>query len=181
MNVTNLKENYQNLLSFMAEKGYKESTINGYRHQIQWILDLEENRKWTSYKDIYLEYASYGYSYNWLRGKRPFLVLWRGLICTVNIRMENIIIRFLQEMHMTFFSRISKGSLIFIRMPSQNPIYAHRHLITGPVLRPDFSIICKIMVVVPWLMLQKKWYSRFLPRTATVHGVMTTYKGFGQY
>ena len=34
MNVTNLKENYQNLLSFMAEKGYKESTIHGYRHQI---------------------------------------------------------------------------------------------------------------------------------------------------
>lgn len=73
MNVTNLKENYQNLLSFMAEKGYKESTINGYRHQIQWILDHEENRKWTSYKDIYLEYASYGYSYNWLRGKKALL------------------------------------------------------------------------------------------------------------
>ena len=57
----------------MAEKGYKESTIHGYRHQIQWILDHEENRKWTSYKDIYLEYASYGYSYNWLRGKKALL------------------------------------------------------------------------------------------------------------
>ena len=114
-------------------------------------------------------------------GKRPFLVLWRGLICTVNIRMENIIIRFLQEMHMTFFLQISKGSSIFIRMPSQNPIYAHQHSTTGPVLLPDFSIICKIMAVVPWLMLQKKWYSRFLPRTAAVHGVMTTYKGSGQY
>ena len=73
MNVTNLKESYQNLLSFMAEKGYKESTINCYRNQIQWILDNEENREWTSYKDIYLEYASYGYSYNWLRGKKALL------------------------------------------------------------------------------------------------------------
>ena len=73
MNVTNLKENYQNLLSFMAEKGYKESTINCYRHQIQWILDHAESRGWTSYKDIYLEYASYGYSFHWLRGKRALL------------------------------------------------------------------------------------------------------------
>lgn len=49
MNVTNLKENYQNLLSFIVEKGYKESTINCYRHQIQWILDHAESRGWTSY------------------------------------------------------------------------------------------------------------------------------------
>ncbi len=73
MNVTNLKGNYQNLLSFMAEKGYKESTINCYRRQVQWILDNAESRQWTSYKDIYLEYAAYGYSSHWLRGKRAIL------------------------------------------------------------------------------------------------------------
>lgn len=73
MNVTNLKENYQNLLSFMEEKGYRESTINYYRRQIQWILDNAESREWTSYKDIYLEYTSYGYSCHWLRGKRALL------------------------------------------------------------------------------------------------------------
>lgn len=73
MNVTNLKENHQLLLSYMSEKGYKESTISCYRRQIQWIIDNAENRAWTSYKDIYLEYASYGYSYNWLRGKKALL------------------------------------------------------------------------------------------------------------
>ena len=73
MNVTNLKENYQDLLSFMAEKGYKKSTINYYHSQIQWILDHAENREWKSYKDIYLEYVSYGYSCHWLRGKRALL------------------------------------------------------------------------------------------------------------
>lgn len=57
----------------MAEKGYKESTINCYRRQVQWIVDNAESREWTSYKDIYLEYVSYGYSYNWLRGKRALL------------------------------------------------------------------------------------------------------------
>lgn len=73
MNVRNLKENHPLLLSYMAKKGYKESSINRYRNQIQWITDNAENRAWTSYKDIYLEYASYGYSYNWLRGKKALL------------------------------------------------------------------------------------------------------------
>lgn len=73
MNVTNLKENYQNLLSFMSEKGYKESTIYSYRKQIQWILANAENRDWESYKDIYQEYVSYGYSYHWMRWKRAML------------------------------------------------------------------------------------------------------------
>ena len=113
--------------------------------------------------------------------KRLSLVLWNGLICMVNIRMESIIIRFLQEMHMIFFSRISKESLIFIKIPRKNPVYAHRQSATEPVLLLNFSLICKIMAVIPWRMLQKKWYNPFLPRMINGYGAMTTYKESGQY
>lgn len=109
MNVTNLKENHQLLLSYMAEKGYKEATISCYRRQIQWIIDNAENRAWTSYKDIYLEYASYGFLITGCAGKKPCSALWKGLTCTVNIQTENTISHFSQKRHTTFFFLILKG------------------------------------------------------------------------
>ena len=181
MNVTNLKENYQNLLSFMAEKGYKESTINCYRHQIQWILDHAESREWTSYKDIYLEYASYGYSFHWLRGKEPCSVHWNGLTCLGNILTENITSHFFQRMLMSFWSRSLKNWWTIIQILSLPGGCRLQHSTAGQMLHPGFFVSCRKKVAVPLQMPRKTWCSHFSARIRQAHRKgMITYTGSGR-
>lgn len=73
MNVENLRETYQHLLTHMQMAGYKESTIANYRREIMKILENAQLKQWTSYKDVYQEYSDHGCSYYRLRGKRAML------------------------------------------------------------------------------------------------------------
>ena len=57
MDLTNLRQNHEELINHMKNSGYSMSCIYMYRHQIREILELDME-SWTSYKDIYQYFES---------------------------------------------------------------------------------------------------------------------------
>lgn len=57
MDLQNLRDNYYKLISHLEENGYSKDYIRKIRCEITRILSNADARAWTSYRDIYLEYA----------------------------------------------------------------------------------------------------------------------------
>ena len=57
MDLTNLRQNHEELINHMKNSGYSMSCIYMYRHQIREILE-SDMESWTSYKDIYQYFMS---------------------------------------------------------------------------------------------------------------------------
>ena len=69
MDVQNLRDNYPQLISHMEESGYSANYIQRVRREIVHILSEADSRNWTSYTDIYQEYAAKTHSRYYLREK----------------------------------------------------------------------------------------------------------------
>jgi len=75
MNVENLRAKHPELLDYLKKEGYCEDYVNQIRRQINHILRGAEEKSWSSYSDVYLEYANKSTSSQYLRNKRTFLGL----------------------------------------------------------------------------------------------------------
>jgi len=70
MDLTNLRQNYNDLLSYMNEDGYAQNYIRHIERNISWILENEKGNAWNSYNDIYKDRvvsstsSSEGYKYD---------------------------------------------------------------------------------------------------------------------
>jgi len=73
MNVENLRDNYPKLISHMETKGYSKTYVDRFKREIKKILVATNSRKWSCYRDVYLEYAKIPYSPDYLRGKRTII------------------------------------------------------------------------------------------------------------
>ena len=69
MDLSNLRENHEKLLSYMRENGYSKTYIQKFRTEINWIFENEAKCTWTSYSDIYYEYKNNAPSKDNLRNK----------------------------------------------------------------------------------------------------------------
>ena len=58
MNLQNLREHHEELLSFMENNGYSSTYIQRFRDEINRILADADSSRWQSYRDIYLEYLN---------------------------------------------------------------------------------------------------------------------------
>lgn len=58
MNLQNLKEHHEELLSFMENNGYSSTYIRRFREEINRILAKADSYDWQSYRDVYLDYFS---------------------------------------------------------------------------------------------------------------------------
>jgi len=59
MNVQNLKDNYPDLINHMKKEGYSESYINYISYEIKRIIKFHQEKKWSSYEDVYYAYEEY--------------------------------------------------------------------------------------------------------------------------
>ena len=57
MNLSHLQQHYPELLSYMEEHDYSAVYINRFRSQILYILKNADISGWSSYQDIYRDYA----------------------------------------------------------------------------------------------------------------------------
>ena len=73
MNVQNLRENYPKLITHMEESGYCDLYVKRVQQEINHVLSKADSKGWTTYTDIYLEYAKRSNSRQYLRGKLTFL------------------------------------------------------------------------------------------------------------
>jgi len=73
MNAENLRAKHPELLDYLKKEGYCKDYVNQIRRQINHILTAADKKDWTSYSDIYLEYAERSTSVQYLRNKRTFL------------------------------------------------------------------------------------------------------------
>lgn len=73
MDLQNLKEHHEELLSFMENNGYCSTYIHRFRDEINRILADAGSHRWQSYQDIYLEYLKVPHSKNYLRNKRTII------------------------------------------------------------------------------------------------------------
>lgn len=73
VDLKNLTEHHQELLSYMERTGYSELYINRFRNEINRIIRISEASKWNSYTDIYLEFTQTSNSKHYLRGKRSII------------------------------------------------------------------------------------------------------------
>jgi len=73
MDVTNLRENHQKLISYMKDKNYSKTYITIFVREIDRILQLADSKEWICYADVYLEYESEGHTANTLRQKRGII------------------------------------------------------------------------------------------------------------
>lgn len=73
MNLQNLREHHEELLSFMESNGYSSTYIGRFRDEINRILDNTDNQHWQSYQDIYLDYLKAPHSDDYLRNKRTII------------------------------------------------------------------------------------------------------------
>ena len=62
MDLQNLKEHHEELLSFMENNGYCSTYIHRFRDEINRILADADSHRWQSYQDIYLEYLKVPHS-----------------------------------------------------------------------------------------------------------------------
>ena len=73
MDLQNLKEHHEELLTFMENNGYSSTYIRRFRDEINRILANAEGHRWQSYQDVYLEYLKVPHSENYLRNKRTII------------------------------------------------------------------------------------------------------------
>ena len=73
MDLQNLKEHHEELLSFMENNGYCSTYIHRFRDEINRILADADSHRWQSYQDIYLEYLNVPHSKDYLRNKRTII------------------------------------------------------------------------------------------------------------
>ena len=84
MNTQNLSDNYSKLIGYMEKAGYCCTYISKVRREIVRILSRADSKDWTSYTDIYLEYASNSSSRHYLRDRLNIL----GIIERFAVRGE---------------------------------------------------------------------------------------------
>lgn len=73
MDLQNLKEHHEELLSFMENNGYCSTYICRFRDEINRILADADSHCWQSYQDVYLEYLKVPHSKDYLRNKRTII------------------------------------------------------------------------------------------------------------
>ena len=73
MDLQNLREHHEELLSFMENNGYSSTYIQRFRDEINRILADADSSRWQSYRDVYLEYLKVPYSKDYLRNKRTVI------------------------------------------------------------------------------------------------------------
>lgn len=73
MDLQNLKEHHEELLTFMENNGYSGTYIRRFRDEINRILANAESHRWQSYQDVYLEYLKVPHSKDYLRNKRTII------------------------------------------------------------------------------------------------------------
>ena len=73
MDLQNLQNSYHKLISYLEEIGYSADYIRKTRSEIVRILSNANAKEWTSYRDIYLEYAEKSSDPKYLRNKLTFL------------------------------------------------------------------------------------------------------------
>lgn len=73
MDLQNLKEHHEELLSFMENNGYSSTYIRRFREEINRILAKADSHDWQSYRDVYLDYLKASHSKDYLRNKRTII------------------------------------------------------------------------------------------------------------
>ena len=73
MDLQNLKEHHEELLTFMENNGYSSTYIRRFRDEINRILANTDSHRWQSYQDVYLEYLKVPHSEDYLRNKRTII------------------------------------------------------------------------------------------------------------
>ena len=73
MDLQNLREHHEELLSFMENNGYSSTYIQRFRDEINRILADADSSRWQPYQDIYLEYLKVPHSKDYLRNKRTII------------------------------------------------------------------------------------------------------------
>lgn len=73
MDLQNLKEHHEELLSFMENNGYSSTYIRRFREEINRILAKADSHDWQSYRDVYLDYLEAPHSKDYLRNKRTII------------------------------------------------------------------------------------------------------------
>jgi len=73
MDLSYLIEHHKELLSYMEVNNYSETYIKRFEKEIKRILKKEPGNTWSSYTDIYLEYAKAPYSDKYLHDKRTII------------------------------------------------------------------------------------------------------------
>lgn len=73
MDLQNLREHHEELLSFMENNGYSSTYIQRFKDEINRILADADSSLWQSYRDIYLEYLKVPHSKDYLRNKRTII------------------------------------------------------------------------------------------------------------
>ena len=73
MDLQNLREHHEELLSFMENNGYSSTYIQRFRDEINRILADADSSRWQSYRDVYLEYLKVPHSKDYLRNKRTII------------------------------------------------------------------------------------------------------------
>ena len=70
MDFTHLRQNYNDLLSYLANDGYMQRYIHLVELDILWILKYEKSKSWQSYTDIYYDRVSQSTSEQYKKSKR---------------------------------------------------------------------------------------------------------------
>ena len=73
MDLQNLKDHHEELLSFMENNGYSSTYIRRFREEINRILAKADSHDWQSYRDVYLDYLKAPHSKDYLRNKRTII------------------------------------------------------------------------------------------------------------
>jgi len=73
MIVQNLRDNYPKLISYMETGGYSKTYVDKFKREIKKILVSAGSKKWSCYRDIYLEYTKTSNSTGYLREKRTII------------------------------------------------------------------------------------------------------------
>lgn len=73
MDLQNLRDNYPKLISYMETSGYSKIYIDRFKREIKKILSNVDSKKWSCYRDVYLEYTKTSQSSNYLRNKRTII------------------------------------------------------------------------------------------------------------
>jgi integrase len=73
MNTQDLRDNYPKLIGYMEKAGYCGTYISKVRREIVRILSRADSKGWTSYTDIYLEYANKSTLRHYLKEKLNIL------------------------------------------------------------------------------------------------------------
>ncbi len=73
MDLQNLREHHEELLSYMENAGYSSTYIRRFREEVNRILAEADSSKWKSYRDIYFDYLKTPHSNDYLRNKRTII------------------------------------------------------------------------------------------------------------